>query len=154
MPPGWECPLYPILPSPGPSSLPPQPLTPPAGAQVLHLSEALLLASFPRTQGPPGEGLGGAAWSEEDREQEAGRAGADSAGARTGSFWDSPNFKYSVQRSDHRPELWADFYSRKEDEMKSSVGWRAKIPGLPSRCWMAPTPSPWSSGCGMIVRMI
>ena len=25
--------------------------------------------------------------------------------------------------------------------MKSSVGWRGKIPGLPSRCWMAPTPS-------------
>lgn len=58
--------------------------------------------------GPPGEGAGGAAWREENAEQEGGRAGAD-AGARAGSFWDSPSFKYSVQLSDHRPEFVGRF---------------------------------------------
>lgn len=66
-------------------------------------------ASFPRNQGPPGEGAEGEAWREENREQEGGWAGADKAGARNGSFWDSPNFKYSVQLSDHRPELVGQF---------------------------------------------
>lgn len=59
---------------------------------------------FPELRAPRG-GAGGAAWREENRGQEGGRAGADKAGARTGSFWESPNFKYSVQLSDHRPEL-------------------------------------------------
>lgn len=67
-------------------------------------SEAPLLLPFPELRAPRG-GAGGAAWREENRGQEGGQVGADKAGARTGSFWDSPNFKYSVQLSDHRPEL-------------------------------------------------
>lgn len=99
-----SCP--PSLPLAGPLLLP-QPATSPAGAQVgaqsLHLSEALLWLPFPEL-GALGRGRG-QAWREGNRELEGGLAGADNTGARNGSFWDSPNFKYSVQLSDHRPEL-------------------------------------------------
>lgn len=112
--PSWgqaEGPLHPILPSPGQSSPPPAGAQ--AGAQGLHLSEAPALTSFPRTQGAQGRGQGGASGREENQEQVGGRLGAE-AGARTGSFWDCPNFKNSVQLNDCRPELTANFYSRRK----------------------------------------
>lgn len=56
-----------------------------------------------QNSGPRGGAEDGPARKE--TELQGGYTGAEEAGAGAGSFWDSPNVKYSVQLSDHRPEL-------------------------------------------------